>query len=218
MRIPGTGITATADRLVVRSRAAASVWLSPYLGVAVLRVALVRQGGETGSVLFLEVLGGLFVLTALAIYGLLRLSADKTGVRPSALSRRIPWEDVASVRVAEESGRCGTARRIQITCTDGRVSEPLVTLAGQFYGYSFEDVDRIAQRLNRLRRHSLRIVDSPELVQALAAATSGDPRPIDQLLASGAITPEEHAERLHELADAGQVDLETLRLARRAHP
>src|SRR5581483_4023823 len=97
MRIPGTGITATADRLVVRSRAAASVWLSPYLGVAVLRVALVRQGGETGSVLFLEVLGGLFVLTALAIYGLLRLSADNTGVRPSALSRRIPWEDVASV-------------------------------------------------------------------------------------------------------------------------
>jgi hypothetical protein len=204
------GFTPSPDRLVVRIR-----FGLPVLALAVLLVKVVIRWPVSYAIGF-GVVGGLFVLELLALYGLFRLSADATGIRvANGFPTRIPWAQVESIAVTQKWVNGITVRRLQITRTDGRVIRPLVPKASFYSGYSNGDLDRIVQRLLAMRRHALRGADSPELTEALAAAASGNPVPIDHLLATHGIEPEEYSERLHELADRGQVDLEALRRARR---
>jgi hypothetical protein len=104
---------------------------------------------------------------------------------------------------------------MEITLDDGRRVRPWAAKTGYKSGYSYAEIDRVLRRLLTMRREALGIADPPQLAAALTAARAGDPRPIDGLLASHEIDAALYGQRLHELADSGDVDLELLRKRRR---
>jgi hypothetical protein len=202
------------DRLVVRLHF--SLLLLMLLVLLLLKIAIRLQ---VNSAIGLGVLGAGAVLDVLVTFRLFRLTADATGIRvANGFPTSIPWAQVAGVAATERSVNGIRVRRLEITRTDGRVIRPIVPKASIYSGYSDFDLDRIVERLRRMRRQALGGADPPELTDALSAAANGDPGPMDHRLAAHEIEPDEYSERLHELADAGRVDLETLRRARREQP
>ena len=147
-----------------------------------------------------------------------RLTADANGVRVTNwLPRRYAWQDINAISLISSGSR---RKRVEVLLNDGGSVKPWVGREGGYDigGYSRGQLERIVERLSRMRQQALGLPDPPELATALASAELGDPRPMDDLLASNRIDHAVYEDRLHELADAGTVDLEALRMKRREAP
>jgi hypothetical protein len=154
------------------------------------------------------------LLALLAInYASIRLTADEGGVRVMNWggSTLLAWSEISEI----ELGRSWGSQIIEISLWNGKKAKPWATRTGAMGGYPYEQMDRVAQRLQVMLRGERGIKDPPALAEALAAAEDGDPQPLDQLLASGTIDRATYSRRLHELADEGKLDLEALRQVRR---
>jgi hypothetical protein len=147
-----------------------------------------------------------------------RVSADERGVTVVNLVRRfrIPWSEIAGF----ERGRVGLTSCLDVCKRDGKRVHIWVTVSGWRGDYFEGEVDGIAMKLRRLRaaavgRAELDASQRCALDEAVAAAQAGDLGPMDQILVSKRMDPDVLYARLHELADAGQLDLDALRAKRR---
>jgi hypothetical protein len=145
---------------------------------------------------------------------LIRLSADERGIRVRNLGQEtFVWSDISKIELTRRS--IWGSQRIEITLNDGRTVRPWATRTGDKSVHSYVEIDRVLRKLIMLRRDALGIPDPPGLAAALAAARRGDPAEIDKLLATDEIDSALYEERLHELAATGEIDLDSLRRARR---
>ena len=149
-------------------------------------------------------------------YATITLTADEAGIRiRNWIARtRVPWADVTDITLSKSSRWGQRQRFIVVTARNGQRVKSYATATGDG-GRSPEIIDELLRRLIVMRREQLGIADPPELAAALKAAERGDPGPIGDLLASGAIDMATYEQRLHDLADEGRIDLEAFRRARR---
>jgi hypothetical protein len=159
--------------------------------------------------------GALVVVVALQPV-LIRLSADERGVRvQNGVAETFPWTEIAEIKLAQRSVWGFRRVQLEIALTNGRIIQPRAARAGDDYGHTYADLDRVAQQLEMMRRAARGITDPPELAAALDAAKRGDPHPIDDMLAAHAVDATLYEQRLHQLAETGEIDMEELRRKRR---
>lgn len=167
-----------------------------------------------GEYLFLAALWGTAAAVCVLQSRFIRLSADERGIRVRNWAQQsVAWRDVEKIELSPRS--FWGSQRVEITLHDGRKLRSWAARTGDKSGYSYVEIDRVVRRLLMLRRDVLGIPDPPGLAAALAAARRGDPGQIDKLLAAHEIDGTLYEERLHELAAAGEIDLDSLRRARR---
>ena len=198
----------SAERIELRYRFRPSWWYVATAAAASL-AELVRRGYVLVGVLW-AALACFIVVAHLTV----RLSAAEDGIRVLnwGRRRRVEWEDVDRFALARPRGG---GQLVAIAKRDGGTVHIWASFGNPGGGTSYEERDRLIGRLESMRRRTLGIADSPELVHALEAVKLGDPEPLDQLLAAGKVPPELYTQRLHELADSGEADLYELRARRR---
>ncbi len=172
-----------------------------------------------GGALVADSLWGLLALLPIVWVLRMRLTADSDGVIVVNFVRtfRIPWAEISGFEI----GRVLLSHSLDVCKNDGtRLHVWVATMSGGRGDYSWSQVQEFATNLRHRRAKALGELppqaEPDELEQALYAAQQGDPDPIDDLLATHRIEPEIYSERLHSLAAAGKLDLDALRVNRRA--
>jgi|SRR5581483_6514859 len=195
-------------RIELRYRFRASWW---YVASAVFSSLAGLAHGEyvLVAVLWVALIG--FIGVARLI---VRLTATDDAIRLLnwGRPRRVEWAEVDQFSLVRPRGG---GQVVAIEQRDGRLVHIWASYGNAGGGTSYEERDRLLGQLESMRRRVLHIEDSPELTAALAAARRGDPQPLDELLAAGAIPAVLYTQRLHELAEAGEIDLSKLRTQRR---
>jgi hypothetical protein len=193
--------------LTVRFRLAPPLY---QVVVACLAAAVVLINGQY---LFVGVLLAIIIVLWVLQSTLIRLTADRAGVQVQNLApERFAWNEIAEIDIVRFSWQ---RQGIELTLNGGRKKRSWAAKAGYKSGYSYTDIERIANRLRMMRREALGISDPPQLADALEAAKRGDPGPIDEMLAKHLIDSTLYEARLHELEQAGEIDAEALRSRRR---
>jgi hypothetical protein len=207
VRLPRNSISYAPDRVDVPYAFRPNAWTVLTAGLTV--AGRVVAGSFVVAGIAIAIVPVLLLVSRLG----LRLTADREGLRilNYGASSRFAWSEIVDMRVV----RRWWGAQLEIRDRRRRRAVPFVTRSSNLNGYGEDQLARLVSRLELLRREAVGAADPPGLAFALDAARSGDPGPIDALLSTHAIDETLYTGRLHELAEAGEVDLETLRAVRR---